>query len=466
MKRIIQIFIISVISFFSLVTFAQRNPIIGSWSGKLEIRKDFHLRIVFITREDSNKLKADIQSPDQSPELFPADEVTFKKSNFYILNKSLNMEYSGTFNAADSSISGSMKLSGNSFDLDLKPYIRRKKQEPLKPYPYNELEVNFDNNRDHITLAGTLTIPNGKGPFPAVVLISGSGPQDRDETVFDQKPFFVLADFLTKAGIAVLRYDDRGTAKSGGIYKTADVDDFAHDAMAAFEYLKSRPEINSQKIGLIGHSEGGMVAPILASSSPDIAFIVLMAGPGVKGDELLWLQTEKIYKSAKVGNDVLLLDKKVKQKIFAIIKAENDTAVIRSKIFKIFDKLGDNELEMLALKREMINQRVSAFISPEMLYLIRFDPSKYLSRVKCPVLALNGEKDIQVTPDENLPAIEKALKEAGNANYTVKKLWYLNHMFQTCDKCTINEYATLEETISPIAMEIIGDWILEQVKIR
>ena len=266
--------------------------------------------------------------------------------------------------------------------------------------------MTYTNEPGKTTLAGELTIPEGSGPFPAVILISGSGAQDRDETLMGHKPFFVLADALSRRGIAVLRVDDRGVGGSTGSTMQATMEDSAGDVIAGLEFLKGRREIDKTKLGLIGHSEGGVIAPIVATKSMDVAFIVLMAGTGLPGDQIITLQTRLIAKSTGANDDEIK--------------------------------------------------------SPWLQYFLRHDPRPVLEKVKCPVLALVGEKDLQVPPKENLAAIETALKQGGNTVSTVKELPGLNHLFQNAKTGGIGEYSEIEETIAPSALTLIGDWIAER----
>jgi len=431
--------------------------IFNKWGGKLDLGKDNKLIIVFRLWQENDTIKATMDSPNQGVKDIPVDSVAVKDNIIYISIKNFNISFKGSFNEKDTSIFGTFSQGKFNQDLVLKPYKVNRPQEPKKPYPYKEIEVKFDHGG--IILAGTITMPEGKGPYPAVVLISGSGPQDRNEELFSHKPFWIIADYLTHNGYAVLRFDDRGTAKSTGNYKTAGMEDFAGDAYAAFEFMKKYPGIDPLKTGLIGHSEGGMIAPLLASRHPDIAFIIMMAGPGVRGDELLLLQSELIYKNAKVPPAVIKADQETKKKIFAIIMSEKDTAKLRIKIKKIYNKVNESDLLQLGIKKSQIDLVVKQYISPEMLSIIRFDPCPVLKKVKCPVLALNGDKDMQVPSKQNLKAIQSCFAESGNTKVTTKELWYLNHMFQSATTGAISEYLEIEETVSPVALEAMSEWL-------
>jgi uncharacterized protein len=466
MVKIIKHIIVFQILMFSIVNICQsqnlnNSLIFNKWSGQLDVGNNHILTLVFKFWIENDTVKASMDSPNQGAMGIKADSVRIKdKSVFLSINK-LKIIFTGSFNETDSSINGTFSQGNFNKEMTLKAFKLNRPQEPKKPYPYKEIAVKI-NNAD-VTLAGTITMPEGTGPFPAVVLISGSGPEDRNEELFNHKPFLIIADYLTRNGFAVLRSDDRGTAQSTGNYKTATMNDFASDAYTAFSFLKSFPGVNPAKVGLIGHSEGGMIVPLLASQHPEIAFIVMMAGPGVRGDQLLLLQAELIYRQSKVPEDAILFDKETKQKAFAVIIAEKDTAKIRAKIRKIYLNADEEKMQKLGINKSQIELIVKQFTSNELMSIIRYDPCPELKKVKCPVLAINGDKDLQVPSKQNLKAIQTCLTEGGNTNVTIKELYYLNHMFQSATTGAISEYYEIEETVSPIALETMGDWLKEIV---
>jgi pimeloyl-ACP methyl ester carboxylesterase len=346
----------------------------------------------------------------------------------------------------------------------------RRPQEPKKPYPYKEEEVSFENKAVGITLGGTLTTPETGSPFPAVVLITGSGPENRNEEVFGHKPFLVLADYLTRQGIAVLRCDDRGVGKSGGDSHTATTVDLATDAQASFEYLKTRKDIDPKRIGLLGHSEGGVIAPIVANETPDVAFVVLMAGTGLPGDSILMLQSWLAAKAEGAADTTLAKNAVVERTTLNIVKNERDTAVAAAKLRPLLKQemaqMSPNDSQALNSSDQAVEQEVKQVLSPWFRYFVSYDPRPALMKLKQPVLAINGSKDVQVAPKENLAAIEAALKAGGNKDYLVKELPGLNHLFQTANTGGVSEYAKIEETISPSALSVMGDWILAHVRAR
>ena len=300
-----------------------------------------------------------------------------------------------------------------------------------------------------------------------VVLISGSGPQDRNEEVLNHKPFLVLSDYLTRQGIAVLRYDDRGVGESEGTFVGATTEDFADDATAAIVYLKSREDMQGKAIGLIGHSEGGMVAPMVASKNKDVDFIVLMAGPGIDIKKLLLLQQEKIGEAEgvpiKTRETMDNLAKKMFEYIDKNINLSKDqlSTGVKELAGEGYDQLPDEAKQELGTKVNFINQQSRMLTSDWYKYLMRFNPDHFLSKVKCPVLAVNGELDLQVTSNENLKGIRESLKRANNNNVTIHEFKGLNHLFQKTETGAPSEYGRLEETFNEQAMTYISRWILE-----
>ena len=329
-------------------------------------------------------------------------------------------------------------------------------QTPVKPYPYREEEVAFDDAAAHVKLAGTLTLPQGKGPFPAVVLIAGSGPNTRDEPIMGHRPFLVLSDWLTRHGVAVLRYDKRGTGASTGDYAAATSLDFAHDAEAAAAWLRARPEVDPRRVGLIGHSEGGLIAPMVAADDPRVAFVVLMAGPGVDGLDILMEQGRLIAK-AMGATDAQIADATALRKaMFEIVRSEKDPTAAAAKLkvtLAAYAKAHD-------LPQTGVDAQVGQVNTEWFRFFFSYDPAPALRKLRCPVLALIGSKDLQVPPDQNLPALRAAL--AGDPRAEVREMPGLNHLFQTADTGSVGEYMRLEETIAPAALQTMSDWILKQ----
>lgn len=418
-----------------------------------------------VTREP-NGLSGKLDSIDQGAFGLPLSSISEHAGKVKFELKTLGISFEGALD--NDALSGQWRQGGFVAPLVFKrveklPEIVRP-QEPKKPYPYSEEEVSYVNAKAGIRFAGTLTLPSGAGPHPAALLITGSGPQDRNESIAGHKPFLVLADYLTRRGIAVLRVDDRGVGGSGGKPDEGTTEDFAGDALAGVAYLKSRKEIDARRIGLVGHSEGGLVAPLAAAQSPDVAFIVLMAGPGVVGEKILEAQGELILRAMGVPQEIAARNRQLQRLTFDVLKQEKDNAAAQRKIREGAAKMkaglsADQQKGMDALIARMESQL--KFVSSAWFRaFLSYDPRPALMKVKAPVLAASGERDLQVPPQQNLPAIAEALEAGGNRDYTLVKLPGLNHLFQTSQNGSPVEYPQIEETIAPAALQVVGDWIL------
>jgi len=465
--RTFSILLISLLASISLLA----QDITGQWNGALKVQGT-QLRLVFNVTKTDNVISSTMDSPDQGVKGFPTTTTSFENSILKVTIASAKIEYEGKL-GQDNVIVGTFNQGGQSFPMNLsKEKIEKEKlirpQEPIKPYPYYSEEIIFENKKAGISLAGTLTLPKKEGVFPVVILISGSGPQNRDEELLGHKPFLVLSDFLTKNGIAVLRYDDRGTALSKGDFKSATSADFALDVESAILYLKTRKEINKKKIGLIGHSEGGLIAPMVASKSKDVAFVVLLSGTGIQGDQILLLQQKLIGKASGVSEEDLQKSELENRKVFDIvIKSKNLEELNIDLTDFIKQTLKDNpdaEKPEGMSDDDYVELQVKQITIPWMRYFIKYNPTPALEKVKCPVLAINGEKDLQVPPKENLEAIKKALTKGGNKKVTIKEIPNLNHLFQECKTGSPDEYASIEQTFSPIALTEILNWLQAQTK--
>jgi uncharacterized protein len=364
-------------------------------------------------------------------------------------------------------LAGTFAQGGASFPLTLsrgaiKPLNRP--QEPKRPFPYPEEAVTYRNEAAGIRLAGTLTLPPTGGPFPAVLLITGSGAQDRDSTALGHKPFLVLSDDLTRKGLAVLRVDDRGMGGSDLGPLTATTKDFAGDVRAGVAYLKSRREIDAKRIGLIGHSEGAAIAGLVAAELPEISFIVMMGGAGMSGEELLYLQSAAILRLRGIPSELIAWDRSIRRRVYELLKSERDGApddVRRRALLENAPPAPGGPKDSGSTLALAILQTSSI---PWFRFFLAYDPAPTLSRVKCPVLALNGDNDSQVPPQENLSAIRAALQAGGNRDYTVTLLPKLNHMFQTSVTGAPDEYVSIEETLAPSALATMADWIVKHTR--
>ncbi|MFK7812572.1 MAG: alpha/beta hydrolase family protein [Maribacter sp.] len=463
MKKILLILLVC-LGFTS--TYGQ--DITGQWNGLL---KEMNLRLVIHITQTDDGYSSTLDSPDQGAKGIPVNMTTFENDSLKLEVVNLGVTYAGQF--VDGTFSGIFNQGPFSIPLILgreeteKPQLNRP-QEPKEPFPYSSEEVTFENKEANLTLAGTLTLPKDEGKFPAVILISGSGPQDRNEELAGHKPFMVIADHLTKNGIGVLRFDDRGVGKSTGDHSTATSADFATDALSAVTYLKTRKEIDATKIGLAGHSEGGIIAPIAAAKSDDVDFIVLLAGTGIRGDKLMLLQQNLIGKAMGMSEEQLQTISKYYTSIFEVLlnpNLEDYKSTLKGVITETLNNTPDDQLPMGVSKDETnIDAQVTQLASPWMVYFTQHDPTTVLTNVKCPVLAVNGEKDLQVPPEENLIPIKNALEKGGNTDVTTIEFPNLNHLFQECTTGAPREYAIIEQTFAPVALEAISSWILEQVK--
>jgi fermentation-respiration switch protein FrsA (DUF1100 family) len=445
----------------------------GLWLGTLKAGA-VDLRLLFkIERKADGTHTGTMDSIDQGARGIPIDGIQVKDGKVRLELKKIKAVFEGTLKDGGAAIVGQWKQLGPPLPLtihrtDKAPALVRP-QEPKKPYPYAEHEVVVENKAGGVKLAGTLTVPRGKRPFPAVVLLTGSGPQDRDETVFGHKPFLVIADHLTRRGIAVLRLDDRGVGGSTGDTFKATLNDLTGDALAAVGFLKERAEIDGAKIGLIGHSEGGLVAPLAASRSSDVAFIVLLAGTGLPGEDILYLQGQAIMKSVGAGEKDLKRQRMLQELLFTVIKKEKDDATARKLILKKLAeekaKLPAEEQKEMAVLNDAVEAQLKVVLTPWFRFFLTYDPRPALRKIRIPVLALIGAKDLQVPAKENLKALGEALQQATNKDYTLKEMPGLNHLFQRAKTGAIAEYGQIQETIAPAALEEMTRWILQRTKV-
>jgi len=448
MKRVI--FIFTTLILLCTAVFPQK--ITGTWNGTLDYGT-FKLRIVFHIEEKNGVYSTTMDSPDQGAKDIQTASTVFKSKKLTINMPKLFAVFEGK--VSKNSIEGTFTQMGKAAPLVL---VRgnvdyNRPQDPKPPFPYHVENVFFNNEKADITLAGTFTYPEAGDNFPAVVLITGSGAQNRDEELFNHRPFAVIADYLTRNGIAVLRYDDRGTAESKGIYHTATIQDFAADALSAVSYLKTRNEINPQKIGLIGHSEGGTIAFMLAGGGNDLAFIVSMAGSAIKGDSLMKLQRHLISSAMGIPSKQIAENEELVEKMTETVEKHTADSVFNYPELFI-DEIIPVQLAGNAAVRKSLTSELVKIASPEIYSLMMYDPTEDLQKINCKVFAINGEKDLQVPADINLGNVEKYVKGA-----SIKKYPNLNHLFQTSKTGLVTEYVEIEETISPEVLEDIKNWI-------
>ena len=428
----------------------------GHWEGTVR-RNAATLHFVLRVSTGPGGTIASFDSPDQLVQGLPVAGLARDGDTVRFTVPAGNTTFTGTL-AGD-------RLSGHWTDGGETLFVRRaagaeaaplrRPQTPRPPFPYRAEEVSIPNPRAAgVTLAGTLTLPQGRGPFPAAILITGSGAQDRDETLFGHKPFGVLADYLTRHGIAVLRYDDRGIAHSTGRFAGATSADFATDANAAFAFLAARPEIDRGAIGFVGHSEGGMVGPIAAMDNPQVAFLVLLAGPGTPTRQLLEAQRVAIARSQGATQAAIDRTTPVQAEMVNVAAGPLDQAAARAALLASFNETRLRELEISAAQRDAM---ITTMLDPWFRWFLRYHPAPALRHFRGPLLALNGSLDRQVLPGANLAGIRAAT--AGHRDVTVTELPGLNHLFQTARNGGVGEYGTIEETMAPVVLGIVADWI-------
>jgi pimeloyl-ACP methyl ester carboxylesterase len=432
----------------------------GVWEGDLHREAgSLHLTVNVLTDDAGTHVTLD--SVDQGA--FDIPVVGFERNGDQVGWRvpAANVTYVASLSADGQSISGLWTRPGMP-DVDME-FTRTafavtppaRPQTPQAPFPYTSEEVSFDNPAaSDVRLAGTFTLPEGDGPFPAVVLITGSGPQDRDETVWTHKPFAVIADHLTRHGIAVLRYDDRGFGESTGSFSDAVSSDFADDAAAAASWLAQRPEIDPRRIGLVGHSEGGLIAPMIAADNDAIAFLVLLAAPGTDGQSLLLEQSQLITRVGGASEDDLATLYEIQTELFTAVAAAEDRAAARDALDELLTPELIEIIGVLPDQRDMVIRQMT---SDWYRQLLRHDPAPWLARTRQPVLALQGSLDLQVAPTSNLDGLRQGL--TANPDVTLTLLENRNHMFQTAETGSIAEYGQIEETFSPEALVMMSEWI-------
>jgi len=430
----------------------------GTWLGTLQV-PPAPLRVVFnITRGQNGAWAGTLDSPDQFTVGIPITTIVVTEDRVVLRVDPGGIEYSGQVSADGQSLSGTFRQGTNEFPLTLQlqsgPLDYQRPQDPVPPFPYRTQNVTFASEEPGVTLAGTLTWPEGPGPFATVALITGSGAQDRNEELLNHRPFLVLADALARANVAVLRFDDRGVGESTGDFASATTLDFAADVRGAVHYLRTQTTFPVSAIGLVGHSEGGLIAPFVADGNADVSFLVLLAGPSVDGKTIILSQQRAI--GAADGAPPAALD----------LAEEQQRAV-----YACFDDAGAATAVVNAcLRRELVNQGVSEpqlspllaqLEAPWMRWFQTYDPAPVLRRTRIPVLALNGSLDLQVLASLNLPVMEAAFQEAGNQQAIVSELPGLNHLFQHAITGSPSEYGLIPETMAPEVLALIADWIGE-----
>ena len=451
------------------ITSARSQDISGHWNGTTK-RGDKEITFVFNIKQENATYSTTMDVPTFRIAGIKPSATTFTNGKLIIDGSNVGMNYTGVFNTEAQQFEGIYKEGGIEMVINLKKGTikiedSKRPQEPVKPYPYYEEEVIFKNNEANITLAGTLTLPNKNGKFPVVILISGSGPQDRDESFMGHKPFLVLSDYLTRQGIGVLRFDDRGVGESTGNFGKATTEDFSKDVLSAIAYLKTRNDVDIKNIGLIGHSEGGIIAPLAANNSKDVAFMVLLASTGISGTELSVMQS-KTLREFHVKDEVAY--EKNTRKAIAIVISNKGESEIKKELTKHYNDFLRPILTSLNVPEKNINafieNQLKTSIQPWSRYFLQYNPADEIEKLQIPVLSLNGSKDTQVNAKINQEAIRQALIKGQNKNYKIVELENLNHFFQECETGKMDEYRKIEQTFSPTALNEIKKWVIEHLK--
>jgi pimeloyl-ACP methyl ester carboxylesterase len=439
----------------------------GLWQGSLKVGPGAELALCLDLQGQAPTLTGTVSVPQQTAKKLPLSSAVVRHDSLLLGVEVVHSRFAGKFSADGQQIAGTWFQGGAQLPLTLRrgtaaaeaAAVPRRPQEPHAPYPYRSQDLTFANKSAGFDLAGTLTLPTGKGPFPAVVLVTGSGPEDRNENILGHKPFLVLADYLTRRGFAVLRYDDRGVGQSKGTYKGATTADFTTDALAALAYLRTRPDIRPHQVALMGHSEGGLIAWEAAAQPHGPDLVVSLAGPGVPGDAILLRQQADMARAQGADSASIGSNFRLHRALFAELRSQ-PTDLPTDQLITKLTPIIKRQLPGLSAEQtqQQITQAARTFTEPWMRSFLRTDPATYLAKVKCPVLALNGANDLQVAADQNLPAIARGLRAAHNSDVTTRTLPQLNHLFQT-DPTAKSQYASIEETFAPSALQIIGDWL-------
>jgi pimeloyl-ACP methyl ester carboxylesterase len=431
----------------------------GTWQGAIETG-NMRMRLqLHIGHDDQGGLVASVDSLDQGIQGIPASRVTEKGNELKFEMPAFNALYTGTLSPTKNEIKGSWDQNDNLEKLDFRRSEQvlelRRPQNPSAPYPYKEEETSFAAGSGQGTIAATLTLPQGAGPFPAAVLVGGSGPNDRDETIAGHKPFLVLADFLTRKGIAVLRYDKRGIARSTGDYANATIEDFASDVQSALAFLKSRKEVDAKRIGIVGHSEGGILGALIAPRSKDVSWIVLLATPATTGEQALLRQSELVARTGGLSEAQITRSLEFDRKAYAAVKEEKDPVALEKRLQALVIQSGLGE----SMPPAALQAQIRLMTSPWFREFLVFDPAPLLEKLTLPVAALSGDLDLQVDSGENVPLLRKAYETSGNKDFTVVEIEGVNHLFQKAQSGSPALYGAIEETIAPEVLTVIGNWI-------
>ena len=466
MKSIFVLFL----SLFYLVSLTAQD-FAGNWKGDISVPGGGKLGVIFYITQQADQLSCTMDVPMQGAKAIPAASIEAKQKQINISYPALNATYVGNMDS-DKSIQGTWSQNGMDMELNLESFNEleeaalQRPQHPKPPFDYEIEEITVEvigRDASH-ELGGTLTYPKGDGPFPTAIMVTGSGPQDRDETLLGHKPFWVIADYFAKNGIATFRYDDRGVGASTGNFATATSMDFKVDAIAALKRIAKHEKVDADRIGIVGHSEGALISALAAAESNEVKYVLMLAGPGVSGKSILKRQIvdmaraegeseEGIEKSSHVNSDIIEL---------AASDLPRDEAIEKAKVRmkKYYDyQATEEERKMMGEFDAFFDMTSKRLFTPWMNYFLRLEPGKYIQRIKCPTLALIGSKDMQVSPSMNIPALEVALEAAPTSNWEVREIPNLNHLFQKTRTGAMSEYGEKIETFNPQVLIMMRDWI-------
>jgi uncharacterized protein len=431
----------------------------GTWQGAIEVT-NMRMRLqMHVSHDDKGKLLASVDSLDQGIQGIPASKVTEANGRLSFEIPTFQAEYHGTLNDSRNEISGEWTQNDSAEKLDFRrsdqPLEVRRPQNPSKPYPYSVAEISFSSGDSKTSLAATLTIPPGTGPFPAALFIGGSGPTDRDETVAGHKPFLVLADLLTKKGLAVLRYDKRGTGQSTGNYDQASMSDFGGDAQAALNYLKSRKEVDPKRVGILAHSEGGILASQIAAKAGELDWLVLLATPATTGERTLLRQSELVARTGGLPEQQIARSQQFDRMAYAAVRETKSATALEAKLNDLIEKSGLSA----SMPAAALQAQIRLMTTPWFRQYLDFDPAPIMEQIKCPVLALNGDRDLQVDANDTVPLLRQAYENSGNKDFTVMEIAGVNHLFQKAQSGSPALYGAIEETIAPEVLNAVGSWL-------
>lgn len=441
---------------------ANAQKLIGNWSGELQLGENT-LTINFNFFSDGEEVVATMDSPDQGAYGINADTVHMTDSTVYLRIVKLAIHYRGKYHPEGDTISGEFFQGLYSFPLTLSPtseLSKNRPQDPQPPFNYISQNVTFPSWDSTFALAGTLTYPKGKGPFKAVVLVSGSGPQNRDEEIFNHRPFHVLADQLTRAGYVVFRYDDRGVEGSEGDYQSATTLDFANDAKAAVRLVRNIPFLKISEVGIIGHSEGGLIASVLGAENVQ-DFSILLAAPTASGKAIILRQNRDLL--AKSGISQSAIDKNIQQQevLFDIIINHPDSArrkrALAGEFRRRFDELPEEEKKSYPSMNQYLDEQIEPLMSPWLHVFLTLNPMDYLKSVSSPVFYIIGERDMQVPVDLNLSNAQTIASQNPKSEVWVPE--GLNHLFQPCTSCDVYEYGKIDVTFSESVIKKVIRWM-------